>query len=65
MPKSENNQNSMKVWPKGFDEHAKHQSIHAANESTPLQRLLWVEEMLLLLAPYITADLNRDTDKKD
>lgn len=48
---------SDKNWPRGFDEHRDQQIIRMARESTPEQRLAWVEEMLELMAltgePYL------------
>jgi hypothetical protein len=45
------------LWPRGFDEHREQQIIRIARESTPAQRLEWVEEMLELMAltgePYL------------
>ena len=36
-------------WPRGWEEHKKQQILAIARETTPLQRLQWVEEMLQLL----------------
>ena len=50
-------QESNKIWSRGFEEHREQQIIRMARESTPAQRLEWVEEMLELMSrtgePYL------------
>lgn len=49
--------NDGKNWPKGFEQHREMQIIRMARNTTPAQRLEWVEEMLEFMAltgkPYL------------
>ena len=57
MSNREDTQIDPETWPSGFDQHREQQIVRMARNSTPAQRLMWVEEMLELMAktgkPYL------------
>lgn len=47
MPNKDRNDSAS--WPAGWDEHRDNQILRWALETTPLQRLQWIESMLLYM----------------
>jgi hypothetical protein len=46
---------SSPAWPRGWEEHKADQIVFIARNSTPLQRIRWLESMLELLRPQLPA----------
>jgi len=44
------NENSKKTFPNGWDEHHREQILFRLKNSTALDRLKWLEQMLVLLS---------------
>jgi hypothetical protein len=52
-------------WPVGWDEHRREEIIHTALNSTPEQRMRWLEDMLELLRPQLPKLwANRERERK-